>query len=132
LKISILVMRCSWVLTLMPSSSALIPMSICTLQCLFSHSFTTYEWLNRDCDVQIYIGITSRWTGYKGDLELVVFDWTDFSVLLIILVLLRFYTQFVKILYSVENLSSFEKIASIEKLSFVIIKWNCTTFNRMI
>jgi hypothetical protein len=26
-----------------PSSSALIPMSICTLQCLFSHSFTTYE-----------------------------------------------------------------------------------------
>jgi hypothetical protein len=51
----------------MPSSSALIPMSICTLQCLFSHSFTTYEciWLNRDCDVQIYIGITSRWTGYK-------------------------------------------------------------------
>jgi hypothetical protein len=27
----------------MPSSSALIPMSICTLQCLFSHSFTTYE-----------------------------------------------------------------------------------------
>jgi hypothetical protein len=49
---------------LVPSSSALIPMSICTLQCLFSHSFTTYEWLNRDCDVQIYIGITSRWTGY--------------------------------------------------------------------
>jgi hypothetical protein len=28
----------------MPSSSALIPMSICTLQCLFSHSFTTYEY----------------------------------------------------------------------------------------
>jgi hypothetical protein len=27
----------------MPSSSALIPMSIRTLQCLFSHSFTTYE-----------------------------------------------------------------------------------------
>jgi hypothetical protein len=49
---------------LVPSSSALIPMSICTLQCLFSHSFTTYEWLNRHCDVQIYIGITSRWTGY--------------------------------------------------------------------
>jgi hypothetical protein len=48
----------------MPSSSALIPMSICTLQCLFSHAFTTYEWLNRDCDAQIYIGITSRWTGY--------------------------------------------------------------------
>jgi hypothetical protein len=47
----------------MPSSSALNPMSICTLQCLFSHSFT-YEWLNRDCDVHIYIGITSRWTGY--------------------------------------------------------------------
>jgi hypothetical protein len=36
------------------------------LQCLFSHSFTTYEWLNRDCDVQMYIGITSRWTGYKS------------------------------------------------------------------
>jgi hypothetical protein len=51
--------------SLMPSSSALIPMSICTLQCLFSHSFTTYEWLNRHCDAQIYIGITSRWTGYK-------------------------------------------------------------------
>jgi hypothetical protein len=51
-------------MTLVPSSSALLPMSICTLQCLFSHSFTTYEWLNRDCDVQIYIGITSRWTGY--------------------------------------------------------------------
>jgi hypothetical protein len=50
----------------MPSSSALIPMSICTLQCLFSHSFTTYEWLNRDCDGQIYIGITSRWTGPLG------------------------------------------------------------------
>jgi hypothetical protein len=33
-----------------PSSSALIPMSICTLQCLLSHSFTTYEWLNRYCD----------------------------------------------------------------------------------
>jgi hypothetical protein len=48
-----------------PSSSAPIPMSICTLQCLFSHSFTTYEWLNRDCDGQIYIGITSRWTGYR-------------------------------------------------------------------
>jgi hypothetical protein len=32
-------------------------MSIRTLQCLFSHSFTTYLWLNRDCDVQIYIGI---------------------------------------------------------------------------
>jgi hypothetical protein len=49
----------------LPSSSALIPMSICTLQlqCLFSHSFTTYEWLNRDCYVQIYIVITSRWTG---------------------------------------------------------------------
>jgi hypothetical protein len=47
-----------------PSSSALILMSICPSQCLFSHSFTTYEWLNRDCDVQIYIGITSRWTGY--------------------------------------------------------------------
>jgi hypothetical protein len=47
-----------------PSSSALIPMSICTLQCIFSHSFTTYEWLNRDCDVQMCIGITSRWTGY--------------------------------------------------------------------
>jgi hypothetical protein len=47
----------------MPSSSALIPMSICTLQCLFSHSFTTYEWLNRDCDGQICIGITSKWTG---------------------------------------------------------------------
>jgi hypothetical protein len=28
---------------LLPSSSALIPMSICKLQCLFSHSFTTYE-----------------------------------------------------------------------------------------
>jgi hypothetical protein len=42
---------------LMPSSSALIPMSIRTLQCLFSHLFTTYEWLNRDCDVQIDIGI---------------------------------------------------------------------------
>jgi hypothetical protein len=28
---------------LIPSSSALIPMSICTSQCLFSHSFTTYE-----------------------------------------------------------------------------------------
>jgi hypothetical protein len=28
---------------LMPSSSALIPMSICTLQCIFSHSFTTYK-----------------------------------------------------------------------------------------
>jgi hypothetical protein len=54
----------------LPSSSALIPMSICALQCLFSHSFTTYEWLNRDCDVQIYIGITSRWTGYIfGHLE---------------------------------------------------------------
>jgi hypothetical protein len=39
-------------------------MSICTSQCLFSHSFTTYEWLNRDCDAQIYIGITSRWTGH--------------------------------------------------------------------
>jgi hypothetical protein len=50
---------------LMPSSSALIPMSICRLQCLFSHSFTAYEWLNRDCDAQIYIGIMSRWTGYK-------------------------------------------------------------------
>jgi hypothetical protein len=49
----------------MPSSFALIPMSICTSQCLFSHSFNTYEWLNRDCDAQIYIGITSRWTGYK-------------------------------------------------------------------
>jgi hypothetical protein len=47
-------------IALMPSSSALIQMSICTLQCLFSHSFTTYERLNRDCDVQIYIGITSR------------------------------------------------------------------------
>jgi hypothetical protein len=54
-------------ISIMPSSSALIPMSICTLQCLFSHSFTTYEWLNSDCDVQIYIGITSRWTGYKED-----------------------------------------------------------------
>jgi hypothetical protein len=51
---------------LMPSSSALIPMSICTLQCLFSHSFTTYKWLNWDCDVQICIGITSRWAGYKS------------------------------------------------------------------
>jgi hypothetical protein len=51
----------------MPSSSALIPMSICPLQCLFSHSFTTYEWLNRDCDVQINIGIMSRWTGYRFD-----------------------------------------------------------------
>jgi hypothetical protein len=49
---------------LIPSSSALILMSICTSQCLFSHSFTTYEWLNRHCNVQIYIGITSRWTGY--------------------------------------------------------------------
>jgi hypothetical protein len=29
--------------TFLPSSSAQIPMSICTLQCLFSHSFTTYE-----------------------------------------------------------------------------------------
>jgi hypothetical protein len=29
-----------------------------------SHSFTRYEWLNRDCDAQICIGITSRWTGY--------------------------------------------------------------------
>jgi hypothetical protein len=48
----------------MPSSSALIPMSICTSQCIFSHSFTTYEWLYRDCDAQIYIGITNRWTGY--------------------------------------------------------------------
>jgi hypothetical protein len=48
----------------MPSSSALIPMSTCASQCLFSHSFTTYEWLNSDCDVQIYIGIKSRWTGY--------------------------------------------------------------------
>jgi hypothetical protein len=54
-----------------PSSSALIPMSNiwqifvhCKLQCLFSHSFTTYEWLNRDCDVQIYIGITSRFRWY--------------------------------------------------------------------
>jgi hypothetical protein len=52
------------VVVFMPSSSALIPMSNCTLECLFSHSFTTYEWLNRDCDVQIDIGITSRWTGY--------------------------------------------------------------------
>jgi hypothetical protein len=41
----------------MPSSSALIPMSIRTSQCVFSHSFTTYEWLKRDCDVQIDIGI---------------------------------------------------------------------------
>jgi hypothetical protein len=41
----------------MPSSSALIPMSICSLQCLFCHSFTTDEWLNRDYDVHIYIGI---------------------------------------------------------------------------
>jgi hypothetical protein len=54
-----------WYIWSVPSSSALIPMSICSLQCLFSHSFTTYEWPNRDCDVQIYIGITSRWTGYK-------------------------------------------------------------------
>jgi hypothetical protein len=38
--------------SVMPSSSALIPMSICKSQCLFSHSFTTY-----DCDVQIDIGI---------------------------------------------------------------------------
>jgi hypothetical protein len=29
--------------TPMPSSSALIPMSIRTSQCLFSHSFTTYK-----------------------------------------------------------------------------------------
>jgi hypothetical protein len=36
------------------------------MQCLFSQLFTTYEWLNWDCDVQIYIGITSRWTGYKS------------------------------------------------------------------
>jgi hypothetical protein len=28
---------------LLPSSSALIQMSVCTSQCLFSHSFTTYE-----------------------------------------------------------------------------------------
>jgi hypothetical protein len=40
-----------------PSSSALIPMPICSLQCLFSHSFTTHELLNRDYDVHIYIGI---------------------------------------------------------------------------
>jgi hypothetical protein len=54
-----------WQVDTMPSSSALIPMSICTLQCLFSHSFITYEWLNRDCDGHIYIRITSRWTGYR-------------------------------------------------------------------
>jgi hypothetical protein len=50
---------------LMPSSSALIPMSIRTLQCLFSHSFTTYEWLNRNCDVQIDIGIWADELGIK-------------------------------------------------------------------
>jgi hypothetical protein len=44
----------------MPSSSARIPMSICASQCLFSHSFITYEWLNRDCDVQIYIALELR------------------------------------------------------------------------
>jgi hypothetical protein len=49
----------------MPSSSALIPMS-------FSHSFTTYEWLNRDCDAQIDIGITSRWTGYRCEEDFVL------------------------------------------------------------
>jgi hypothetical protein len=44
----------------MPSSSALIPMSICTLQCLFCHSFTTYELLNRDCDVCLFVCLFSR------------------------------------------------------------------------
>jgi hypothetical protein len=45
----------------LPSSSAVIPMSIC--KCLFSHSFTTYEWLNRHCEyVQNDIGVKSRWT----------------------------------------------------------------------
>jgi hypothetical protein len=66
---------------LVPSSSAIIIMSICTLQCLFSYSFTTYEWLNRDCDVQIYIGITSRWTGYWSqcnDINLVT-TWSHLS-----------------------------------------------------
>jgi hypothetical protein len=53
----------------MPSSSALIPMSICTLQYLFSHSFTTYEWLNRHFNVQIDIGIMSRWTGYMSGMK---------------------------------------------------------------
>jgi hypothetical protein len=40
-------------MTFAPSSSALIPMSICTSQCQFSHSFTTYEWLNRQKDIGI-------------------------------------------------------------------------------
>jgi hypothetical protein len=46
--------------TPVPSSSALIPMSIRTSQCLFGHSFTTYEWLNRDYDVQIDIALELR------------------------------------------------------------------------
>jgi hypothetical protein len=46
----------------MPSSSAL----ICASQCLFSHSFTTYEWLKRDCDAQIDIGIWADELGIKG------------------------------------------------------------------
>jgi hypothetical protein len=49
----------------MPSSSALIPMSIRTSQCLFSHTFTTYEWLKRDCDAQINIGIWADELGIR-------------------------------------------------------------------
>jgi hypothetical protein len=35
------------------NSSGLIPMSICTLQFLFCHSFSSYEWRNWHCDVQM-------------------------------------------------------------------------------
>jgi hypothetical protein len=42
-------------------------MSICSSQCVFSHSFTTYEWLNSDYDVQKDIGIRADELGIKHD-----------------------------------------------------------------
>jgi hypothetical protein len=96
---------------LVPSSSALIPMSICTLQCLFSHSFTTYEWLNSDYDVQIYIWIMSRWTGYIfGRLEemkiqfwtlkklLEMIKWITFALILFVSCILGVLGEFLNIL----------------------------------
>jgi hypothetical protein len=42
---------------LYPVHLHLIPMSICTSQSLFSHSYVVNECLNRHCDVRIDIGI---------------------------------------------------------------------------